>query len=379
MEEQVAINFSLADILSLIALILGLLYSFQVFTLKTKSKAKNFFTFYLLNITFIILFYFLLRIKMNFVIKFFVPVLIFSILMMPVNLWIYQKKLTLISEKKSNLKHYLTPIVISSIVFILMFIVFVFSQKQVLAILTYFVMLTMTVGFLALNIIYITLSFLALKRHQKNVQNYFSYSERVDLNWVKVMIYGYVFLVLGLISTEIIKGKISDVIFYSVLILYILYIGNKAMRQKEISLDSRRNVSNEENNEEESELVTDEVFTESQLQLFQELKSKLKEFMETEKPFIDQDLTIFKLSKDLSTNTKYLSHVINSEFKQNFINFINEYRVEEVKTHLLSNSSNYTIETLAQNSGFKSKSSFNSAFKKVTGQTPSSFMKANLN
>ena len=108
-----------------------------------------------------------------------------------------------------------------------------------------------------------------------------------------------------------------------------------------------------------------------------ELKLKLETFMEEEKPFLDQDLSILKLSKDLKTNTKYLSYIINTEYKQNFINFINEFRIKDVKENLLSNKMNYTIEALAQNSGFKSKSSFNGAFKKVTGKTPSEFIKEN--
>ena len=382
MGAEDAINFSFVDILSIIALILGLLYSFQIFNIKNKSKARNFFTFYLLNITFIILFFFLLRMNLGFIMKFFVPLLIFSTLIMPVNLWVYQKKLISIADDKSNFKHYLTPIVISVIVLILMFIVYVFSYRDVLAFLTTFVMLVMTIGFLILNIIYITLSFITLKRHQKNVQNYFSYSERVDLNWIKVMIYGYVFLIIGLIFTEIIKGKISDYIFYGVLILYILYIGYNAMKQKEISFNGRKINVNDEveinaHNNVQLVISMDEVFSESQLQLFKELKSKLEVFMQEEKPFLDQNLSILKLAKDLKTNTKYLSYIINTEYKQNFINFINEFRINDVKEHLLSNKMNYTIEALAQNSGFKSKSSFNNAFKKVLGKTPSEFIKEN--
>ncbi len=382
MGAEDAINFSFVDILSIIALILGLLYSFQIFNIKSKSKARNFFTFYLLNITFIILFFFLLRMNLGFIMKFFVPLLIFSTLIMPVNLWVYQKKLISIADDKSNFKHYLTPIVISVIVLILMFIVYVFSYRDVLAFLTTFVMLVMTIGFLILNIIYITLSFITLKRHQKNVQNYFSYSERVDLNWIKVMIYGYVFLIIGLIFTEIIKGKISDYIFYGVLILYILYIGYNAMKQKEISFNGRKINVNDEveinaHNNVQLVISMDEVFSESQLQLFKELKSKLEVFMQEEKPFLDQNLSILKLAKDLKTNTKYLSYIINTEYKQNFINFINEFRINDVKEHLLSNKMNYTIEALAQNSGFKSKSSFNNAFKKVLGKTPSEFIKEN--
>jgi AraC-like DNA-binding protein len=111
------------------------------------------------------------------------------------------------------------------------------------------------------------------------------------------------------------------------------------------------------------------------LHFFKELKQKLQELMENEKPYLDQDLNILKISKFLNTNTKYISHVINNEFGQNFINFINKYRIEDVKELLINNNQTFTIEALAQSVGFKSKSAFNSAFKKYTGTTPSNFIK----
>ena len=374
------IHFSFIDVLNVIGLLLGLLYTFQIVTLKNRTVAIRFFSFYLLNITFIIFFYFLLRIELDFFARFLTPLLVVSILMMPVNLWVYQKKL-IVNDDKRNFKHYLVPVISGVIVLALLLPAYFVNEKEskilLVGILTSVVLFLMTAGFLALNIVYLVFSFNLLRRHRRNIRNFYSYTHKVDLEWVRVMLYGYLFLLVGLIITELVKGTASDLTFYLVLDLYIIYTGHNALKQKEVWLQNAP-AEKEAQHEAEMPVSENENFTESQQALFRELKTRLLSHMEEEKPYLDQDLTILKLAKDLQTNTKYLSHVINSEFNQSFIHFINDYRIRELKQQLVDNR-NYTIEALAQNAGFKSKSSFNAAFKKSTGLTPSIYLKQHVN
>lgn len=103
---------------------------------------------------------------------------------------------------------------------------------------------------------------------------------------------------------------------------------------------------------------------------------KLLRFMETEKPFIDGELTLQKLAKKLSIPTQHLSQVINERLNQNFVDFINTYRVEEAKKRLVDPAKkHYSILAIAEEVGFNSKSSFNLVFKKHTNMTPSEFRK----
>jgi AraC-like DNA-binding protein len=316
------------------------------------------------------------------VVKYFTPLLIFSQLIMPISLWIYLRKITQVNEHKSHFKHYIFPIIASSIILIVMAIVLFTSNnglKDLLsALLISYVMLIMTVGFLILNAIYLTFSFVLLYRHQKLVRNYYSYTQKVDLKWIKLMLYAYIFLLFGLILSNASNLEWTDWVFYGVLIVFIVFIGHNAMKQREVWTEEKVNMQEEDINlveEHKQEELSADQFTPSQLELFQQIKEKLIHVMEEEKPYLDQDLTILKLSKDLNTNTKYLSYVINHEFNQNFINFINDFRIEEVKRNLLVENQYLTIEALGQNAGFKSKSSFNAAFKKSTGMTPSNYMK----
>ena len=105
---------------------------------------------------------------------------------------------------------------------------------------------------------------------------------------------------------------------------------------------------------------------------------QLLAYIEQEKPYLKQELTRDQLADALKLNSKYLSQVINELQGQNFMDFINSYRIEEAKTKLLHPAwQHYTILAIAQEVGFKSRSAFYSAFKKATGQTPSAFKQKN--
>lgn len=100
--------------------------------------------------------------------------------------------------------------------------------------------------------------------------------------------------------------------------------------------------------------------------------TKILDFMKTEKPHLNPELTIQDLSKQLNITRHHLTEVLNNDLGKNFFNFINEYRVEEVKKRLLDEKFDHlTIVAIAFDSGFNSKSTFNSIFKQQTEKTPS--------
>lgn len=104
-------------------------------------------------------------------------------------------------------------------------------------------------------------------------------------------------------------------------------------------------------------------------------KNLLKHITE-QKPYLDQELTISQLATQLQVNSKYLSQVINEKQEQNFMDFINGHRIERARELLCSPVFEYyTIQAIAEEAGFKSKSAFYNAFKKVTGMTPVEFKK----
>lgn len=103
--------------------------------------------------------------------------------------------------------------------------------------------------------------------------------------------------------------------------------------------------------------------------------NKLKSF-ESSKKFLDRNISLSKLAGQLGTNTKYLSHILNSHKGQNFSNYINELRVKYIiqKLNKEPEFRLYKISYLAKECGYSSHSKFSVAFKSVTGLSPSIFL-----
>ena len=107
-----------------------------------------------------------------------------------------------------------------------------------------------------------------------------------------------------------------------------------------------------------------------------EIKNSIINYMNNNKNYLNIDYTLNTFANDLDIKRKYISQVINESFKQNFSNFLNEYRIKEARK-IMSSSPNfkYTIESVAEMVGYKSKTTFNNAFKKNVGVTPSFYLK----
>ena len=100
------------------------------------------------------------------------------------------------------------------------------------------------------------------------------------------------------------------------------------------------------------------------------------ELLINNKFFLNPDINLYKLSKELDTNTTYLSKVINEYLGKNFSEFLKELRINEAILRIENDKMmiKYSIDGFSRELGFRSKSSFNVAFKKYTGMTPSEFI-----
>ncbi|MEO6039760.1 MAG: helix-turn-helix domain-containing protein [Saprospiraceae bacterium] len=101
---------------------------------------------------------------------------------------------------------------------------------------------------------------------------------------------------------------------------------------------------------------------------------KIKTLMQESKIFTDPDLKLPALAKQIGLPTHQLSKLINEKFGKSFTDFINEYRVQEFIIRMNDNQyKSYSLYGIALEVGFNSKSSFNAAFKRITGKTPSDY------
>ena len=100
----------------------------------------------------------------------------------------------------------------------------------------------------------------------------------------------------------------------------------------------------------------------------------LEKLMREAKIYTLNDLSIEQVARRLETNSKYISQILNEHYGKNFFTFINTYRVEEAQRLLVDdNARKYSITGIARMAGFSSKSSFNEAFRRIAGMTPSEY------
>lgn len=103
-------------------------------------------------------------------------------------------------------------------------------------------------------------------------------------------------------------------------------------------------------------------------------KAALLALMDTDKPYLEADLSLADLARRLHTNPVLLSQVINTGTGRNFNDFVNEYRVEEFKRQVREpTNAHLSFLGIALECGFNSKATFNRAFRKFTGQSPKEF------
>lgn len=109
----------------------------------------------------------------------------------------------------------------------------------------------------------------------------------------------------------------------------------------------------------------------------EEIRNKLNVIMEQQKLYLDSSVSIEKVSRQIGEPSYLVSQVINDKMNLTFYDWIARYRVEEAKLLFLDSKTRaYTIEQIAEEVGYNSKSAFNKAFRKFAGCTPSKYRNA---
>jgi len=219
--------------------------------------------------------------------------------------------------------------------------------------------------------IYLGLTYNSLRKYRLIIKNKYSQIDQINLDWLSFTLITFGLLTfISLIHNFIaLTGNRSVFIATLVLLLiFIIYFVNKvilkALRQPEIFAGIAQN---------ESSKYLGSNLTPGQIE---EYKIQLLALLSTEKPFLNPQVSLSDLSEKLSLSTKHLSQVINQSFNKSFFDFINAYRIQEVQQILKeSRDEKLTVLEVMYEAGFNSKSSFNTAFKKETGQTPTEYRK----
>jgi AraC-like DNA-binding protein len=219
--------------------------------------------------------------------------------------------------------------------------------------------------------VYLVLIAGLIKKHKHDIKESFSAIDKIKLGWIEFLILllvsdvvGYFILtVIGAAQPELYAARKTIFGLWKVVVIFL--IGYKGLTQTEIYTgpDWKK----------DSEKYRSSKMTPLQAEAY--LKT-LTEHMESEKPYLENELTLNKLASQIEIGPRHLSQVINEKLNRNFFDFVNRYRVEEAKKLLVNmDTSQNSILDIAFDSGFNSKSSFNMIFKKYTAMTPSQFRK----
>jgi AraC-like DNA-binding protein len=226
-------------------------------------------------------------------------------------------------------------------------------------------------------IAYIVLALRTVRQYRQALQERFSRTDALNLHWLTSTLRGFMLsLLFAFLYTSVQLTPFTGYyeIPLAVIIVALFYFINgmifKALRQPEIfgGVDPAEVVSEAAKPAKYASSALTAPERESHL-------AGLRTWMDTTKPYLDPDLTI----EALSVPVKVLSQVINESLGQNFFDFVNTYRVEEAKK-LLTDARNpkITVLEVMYQAGFNSKSSFNTAFKKIALTTPSAYKKRAL-
>jgi len=219
---------------------------------------------------------------------------------------------------------------------------------------------------------YILASLLLLLKHEKRIEFFNSNRELVDLKWIKQIIYSLVAISIFIIVYNLIEVDGNLNIFgngFSLVIL--LFMAYHTLTQKEIFLISEEELEKVLEEKDQGQKNKQKLLSDKEIIA---LSDRIETLMKAKMPYLEGDLNLSKLAELMGITPHHLSYLLNEGFNKNFFQYVNYYRVEESKKLLLSKEYDHiSIIGIAYDSGFNSKTAFNTVFKKQTGMTPSSY------
>ena len=230
-----------------------------------------------------------------------------------------------------------------------------------------------------LRVVFSVMCLIDIRHCRQQIRARYSNVEDIDLGWLYFLVTA--FLVVQLWSICVSIALISNVHFgYNVDFGFLGLVGNYTtfLLVSTLIFFSLKRSSIFEGVETREQLIKENT-TSDKLDVDPELVARITAYMSNEKPYLTKILTLEYLARQLEIPTRTLSNTINRQFKQNFFEFINHYRVEEAKIQLANPELQHkTMIDVMSDCGFNSKATFNTFFKKLVGNTPSQYRQKHM-
>jgi AraC-like DNA-binding protein len=204
------------------------------------------------------------------------------------------------------------------------------------------------------------------KNHNKKIADYYSNMEGKTLNWVGIISVIIIVAAIASITFTFVgrsyfsKNEVSLLVPSVIFSSFLFIIGFKGNHQTQINTDYIPEIKVEKNDDINGKQT--------------ELRAQLLYLFEVQKIYKNIDLRIVLVAEKLNTNRTYISNFINEDFQMNFSDFVNKYRVQEAKELMRGiDQKSYTLEYIAEKSGFGSVHSFTRVFKVMEGMPPGKY------
>ncbi len=206
----------------------------------------------------------------------------------------------------------------------------------------------------------VVIGYVKMKRYLSYVRKNYSNIDDIDVSWLKPVFFFAIVSQLAWLFTSFYATVTTDIIYYvSAILLWLMVLHyswnfRPIVVEKEIEqpLNIQRNPS--------SAIV----------------EGMLERVVEEQRLYLVKNLTLTDLAAAMGTNRTYVSNYLSQVRGQTFYDYINQVRIEKKSVPLLREHPEYTLDYVANESGFASISTFRRAFLKLTGKTPRQFIKA---
>lgn len=235
------------------------------------------------------------------------------------------------------------------------------------------------------GIVYCIVCYIMLRNHQSNIENRFSYIEKINLSWLNRLVISLLILWTGVFILVMLNRflcvDISLKWFFTIIPLFIFYIGYFGIKQQAIYytnlkghyinkiIDIRKTKKPDDISYVKSGLLPDTMSA---------IHAQLLTFMQKDNLYLNPTLSLTDLSEKMNIPSHHITQTLNDYAKINFYNFVNGFRVEAFKSKIESDEAEkFSLLGIAFDCGFNSKSSFNRIFKNFTGLSPSEYKNNN--
>lgn len=227
-------------------------------------------------------------------------------------------------------------------------------------------------------LLYLAFTFQLFYNYRHKINQYFSNTYKLELNWILSFLVVFSFLFLyGTIQTFV-EFQITDLdyiqkwwlMFFTGLV--IIYIGIKGyftdttkLKKLDFSFSPQRiTIPDTEEKQEVKTISTEDI-------------ENVRKLMEVDEAYLNPELNLSELAQQAKMSRAQLSETINSGFKKNFNDFVNMYRVEAFKNKIKEDKhKQFSILGIAHECGFNSKATFNRVFKKLTNNSPTEYLRS---